>query len=48
LAHTFPARVEDAVASVQGISRAHVELVWDPPWDKRRLTEAARLQLGLL
>jgi FeS assembly SUF system protein len=48
VAHTFPAQVEDAVASVQGISRAHVELVWDPPWDKRRLTEAALLQLGLL
>jgi FeS assembly SUF system protein len=48
VAHTFPARVEEAVASVQGISRAHVELVWDPPWDKSRLSEAARLKLGLL
>jgi FeS assembly SUF system protein len=48
VAHTFPALVEDVVAGVRGISRAHVELVWDPPWGKRRLTEAARLQLGLL
>lgn len=48
VAHTFPALVENAVADVQGISRAHVELVWDPPWDKSRLSEAARLQLGLL
>ncbi len=48
VAHTFPALVEDAVASVPGISRAHVELVWDPPWDKSRLNEAARLQLGLI
>ncbi len=48
VAHTFPGLVEDAVAGVQGISRAHVELVWEPPWDKSRLSEAARLQLGLL
>jgi FeS assembly SUF system protein len=48
VAHTFPALVEDAVAGVHGISRAHVELVWDPPWDKSRLSEAARLQLGLI
>lgn len=48
VAHTFPTLVEGAVAGVQGISRAHVELVWDPPWDQSRLSEAARLQLGLL
>lgn len=48
VAHTFPTLVEDAVVTVQGISRAHVELVWDPPWDQSRLSEAARLQLGLL
>lgn len=48
VARTFPGLVEDAVAGVQGISRAHVELVWDPPWDKGRMSEAARLELGLL
>jgi FeS assembly SUF system protein len=48
VAHTFPALVEDAVENVRGISRAHVELVWDPPWDKSRMSEAVRLQLGLL
>ena len=48
VAQTFPALVEDAMESVQGISRAHVELVWDPPWDKSRMSEAVRLQLGLI
>jgi FeS assembly SUF system protein len=48
VAQTFPALVEDTVESVQGVSRAHVELVWDPPWDKSRMSEAVRLQLGLI
>jgi len=48
VAQTFPAQVEDAVETVYGVSRADVELVWEPPWDKSRLSEAARLQLGLL
>jgi FeS assembly SUF system protein len=48
VAQTFPKQVEDAVESVFGVSRAHVELVWEPRWDKSRLSEAARLQLGLI
>jgi FeS assembly SUF system protein len=48
VAQIFPAQVEDAVESVFGVSRAHVELVWEPPWNKSRLSEAARLQLGLI
>ncbi|MBI5330996.1 MAG: DUF59 domain-containing protein [Betaproteobacteria bacterium] len=47
VAQTFPALVEAAVETVDGVSQAHVELVWEPPWDKGRLSEAARLQLGL-
>ncbi len=47
VAQTFPAMVEDAVEAVDGVSAAHVELVWDPPWDQGRISEAARLQLGL-
>jgi probable FeS assembly SUF system protein SufT len=41
---------EDACARVQtvpGVSEVDVELVWDPPWDQSRLTDAARLELGL-
>jgi FeS assembly SUF system protein len=47
VALSFPGQVEAAVASVYGVQEAHVELVWDPPWDKGRLSDAARLQLGL-
>jgi len=41
---------DDARARVQtvpGVSEVDVELVWDPPWDQSRLTDAARLELGL-
>jgi FeS assembly SUF system protein len=48
VAQSFPAYVENAVAMVDGVSEAHVELVWEPPWDKSRLSEAARLELGVL
>ena len=47
VAQSFPALVEDSVEAVDGVSRARVELVWEPPWSQARLSEAARLQLGL-
>lgn len=48
VAQTFPCTVECAVAEVPGVSEAKVELVWDPPWTQERMSEAARLQLGML
>jgi metal-sulfur cluster biosynthetic enzyme len=33
---------------VEGVSTAHVELVWDPPWTPERMTEAAKLELGMI
>ncbi|HYS63481.1 MAG TPA: SUF system Fe-S cluster assembly protein [Paraburkholderia sp.] len=48
VAQTFPATVEDAVLEVSGVNDVHVELVWDPPWSRDRMSEAARLQLGML
>jgi FeS assembly SUF system protein len=48
VAQTFPAQVERTVAEVKGVTSAHVEIVWDPPWDQSRMSEAARLQLGLV
>jgi FeS assembly SUF system protein len=48
VAQTFPATVEDAVFSVYGVNDACVELVWDPPWSRERMSDAARLQLGML
>src|SRR5690349_8725377 len=48
VAQTFPGVVENAVRSVEGVTDATVELVWDPPWSQELMTEAAKLQLGLL
>lgn len=48
VAQTFPATVENAIKGVSGVTDAVVELVWDPPWSTERMTEAAKLQLGML
>jgi FeS assembly SUF system protein len=48
VAQTFPAQVEQTVAAVEGVTEAHVEIVWEPPWEQSRMSEAARLQLGLV
>lgn len=47
VAQTFPGTVEKAVNEVDGVSDCTVELVWEPPWDQDRMTEAAKLELGL-
>jgi len=47
VAQTFPATVEARVRQVPGVSGAQVEIVWDPPWDRSRMSEQARLELGL-
>lgn|SRR5688572_22279357 len=48
VAQTFPGTVEQQLYSVPGVTEARVELVWDPPWDRDRMSEAAKLQLGML
>ena len=48
VAETFPGTVEAAVKTVEGVEDAIVELVWEPPWTQNRMSEAAKLQLGLL
>ena len=48
VAHTFPGMVERTVAMVPGVAGAVVELVWDPPWTPDLISEAARLELGLI
>jgi FeS assembly SUF system protein len=47
VAQSFPGTVEQAVNQVEGVSDCTVELVWDPPWTQERMTEAARLELGI-
>ena len=43
----LPAMVENAVASVPGVSGAKVNVVWDPPWDPSRMSDEARLVLNM-
>jgi FeS assembly SUF system protein len=47
VAGSLPGEVEMRVSGVEGITRAEVDLVWDPPWGQHMLSEAAKLQLGL-
>jgi FeS assembly SUF system protein len=48
VAGTMPQMVEDAIrAKVPGANEVEVELVWDPPWDFSRMSEAARLELNM-
>lgn len=47
VAQTFPGTVEQAVNQVEGVKECTVELVWEPPWTQDRMTEAARLELGM-
>jgi FeS assembly SUF system protein len=47
VAESLPPEVESKVKHVPGVSDAEVHLVWEPPWDPSRMTEAARLQLGM-
>jgi FeS assembly SUF system protein len=44
---TLPAEVQGKVKSIDGVSDARVDIVWEPPWDKDRMSEAAKLQLGI-
>jgi FeS assembly SUF system protein len=48
VAGSLPGEVETKVQALEGVARTRVELVWDPPWDQDRMSEAARLTLGLL
>jgi FeS assembly SUF system protein len=47
VAGVLPGQVREKVLAIPGVSSAEVELVWDPPWDKSRMSEEAQLQLGL-
>ncbi len=47
-AQHLPEDVKKAVESVPGVRSAEVEVTFDPPWDMSRMSETARIQLGLL
>jgi FeS assembly SUF system protein len=48
VAGMMPGLVESAVRQVDGVTAVKVDLVWDPPWSKERMSDEARLQLGML
>jgi len=46
-AQYLPVEVKKRVAEVPGVTAVNVDIVWDPPWDRDRMSDAAKLQLGL-
>jgi FeS assembly SUF system protein len=47
VAGSLPPEVRAKIQSIPGVTTAQVDVVWDPPWDKDRMSEAAKLQLGI-
>jgi FeS assembly SUF system protein len=47
VAGTLPGDVQRKIEAIPGVGPVKVEVVWDPPWDKNRMSEAAKLQLGI-
>ncbi|PAX07800.1 SUF system Fe-S cluster assembly protein [Sphingomonas lenta] len=48
VAESMPGEVELRVSAVPGIATAEVNLVWDPPWDPQKMSDEAKLELGML
>ncbi len=48
VAGTLPGEVEAKAESVDGVESANVEVVWDPVWNPSMMSEAARLELGMM
>src|SRR5579872_3149489 len=48
VAASMPGEVKNAISAVPGVEDARVKLVWSPPWTQDRMSEEARLELGLL
>jgi FeS assembly SUF system protein len=48
VAESLPIEVERKVQNVEGVKKGSVEVVWEPPWNMGMMTEAAKLELGML
>jgi FeS assembly SUF system protein len=46
VAGILPGQVETKIREIPGITDVKVELVWDPPWDREKMSDAAKLALG--
>ena len=47
-AQTIPEKVADVVSMINGVNEVKVEITWDPPWTQEKMTDAAKLELGLI
>jgi FeS assembly SUF system protein len=48
VAQSLPCEVESKVRTIEGVKSAQVEVVWDPPWNPGKMSESAKLQLGMI
>jgi len=47
VAESLPKEVKDSIMEIDGVEKVDLKLVWDPPWDKSMMSEAAKLELNL-
>ena len=47
-AQTIPEKVADVVSLINGVNEVKVEITWEPPWTQDNMTDAAKLELGLM
>jgi len=47
VAESLPNEVKENIKKVEGVSEVNLNLVWEPPWDKDKMSEAAKLELNL-
>jgi FeS assembly SUF system protein len=47
VAESLPKEVKENIMKVEGVSDVNLNLVWEPPWDKDKMSEAAKLELNL-
>ena len=47
VAESLPKEVKDNILKIEGVSDVNLNLVWEPPWDKDKMSEAAKLELNL-
>ena len=47
VAESLPKEVKDSIKEIKEVSKVDLDLVWDPPWDKSMMSEAAKLELNL-
>ena len=48
VAGSLPVEIESKLSAIEGVKSARVEIVWDPPWNPGRMSESAKLQLGMI